>query len=818
MRRIVALMMVVVLLCATALPVRALPEFNDQNYLVDDYIQAVYDRYEADYNSGSFCSWEQYYQNDARFAYVMSDYAFENHTGLAKKYIDIAEALIDDTYLLDPDRTNVDVKVQYYEVALLSLIKTVEQNLLSYEVQSSADETMTTFDYLIEGAGAAAFLAGLPEGDAVVKGVQTLISSVSGSISILDECLNTLESDDDWAVLEKMWITYDNVERILAAIEDYPHAEGDETMGYLKQAARNLRTGMKYSLLANLNNFNEFLGKTTEEIGSFVFSDVLETVTEQEMKVVAPAMQATDWECLRLVSKAAKFMGNITGMINAGVFLGDCLVGASDVLLRYHEIRAMAAVRRAVLYQAQLLHLNINGVEDTALIQEFGEYLHDLLYITARGEYCVYSLQTEDANLLTLLVDGEEREWYGMAMTQLSQEYNNVSSLYPNIGFYLRDENSLSDVDSFTAVIENVQKNINYQDYSSHQKEYCRGEFFEIDGKKALVLLYYTSNNSVLTPGYYVGLWVENTDGAISCFKNTCFGEVSDSDGAYVFVTIREIHGKLYLNPYLRTTQNNTDISKNQYYCIDDTLELEYDLYSEVPFVSMGDGLIRHDESKAKYFLNQEKVSEQAFYGLQDELNHKNIVIDLCPFSSEGQDPQGKTFEYLLEQMANMEAHENSQGNVTEIYKWTLQQHPEAYSYQLPVNGEKKTFSTPTEYTLYDIDKNGVPELVVRERSTQYYIYTFDGVNAVQCGNFYWSYHECLRAFDGNGLIVHDGGTGSLHLEYVSRYELNGNDLQAAELLYDGESDSAEELNECLNRYAPITGFYPITDYSLLES
>lgn len=456
MRRIVALMMVVVLLCATALPVRALPEFNDQNYLVDDYIQAVYDRYEADYNSGSFCSWEQYYQNDARFGYVMSDYAFENHTGLAKKYIDIADALIDDTYLLDPERTNVDVKVQYYEVALLSLIKTVEQNLLSYEVQSSADETMTTFDYLIEGAGAAAFLAGLPEGDAVVKGVQTLISSVSGSINILDECLNTLESDDDWAVLEKMWITYDNVERILAAIEYYPHAEGDETMGYLKQAARNLRTGMKYSLLANLNNFNEFLGKTTEEIGSFVFSDVLETVTEQEMKVVAPAMQAMDWECLRLVSKAAKFMGNITGMINAGVFLGDCLVGASDVLLRYHEIRAMAAVRRAVLYQAQLLHLNINGVEDTALIQEFGEYLHDLLYITARGEYCVYSLQTEDANLLTLLVDGEEREWYGMAMTQLSQEYNNVSSLYPNIGFYLRDESSLSDVNSFTAVMTDI--------------------------------------------------------------------------------------------------------------------------------------------------------------------------------------------------------------------------------------------------------------------------------------------------------------------------------------------------------------------------
>ena len=471
MKRMISLVLIMILIFGTAVPVRALPEFNDQNYLIDDYIQAVYDAYEADYNSGPFCTWEQYYQNDARFAYVMSDYAFENYTWLAKTYIEMANAILDDADLLDTDRTNVDVKVQYYEVALCSLIKTMEQNLLSYEVQSSVDETMTAYDYLTEGAGAVAFFAGLPEGDAAIQGLQTLIGSVSGSVSILDECLDTLESDDDWSVLSQMWVTYDNVERILAAIEDYPHADGDETMGYLKQAARNLRTGMKYSLMANLSNFNKFLGKSTQEIGSFVFSDVLEAVTEQEMKIIAPAMQVTDWECLSLVSKAAKFMGNVSGMVNAGVFLADCLAGTSDVLLRYHEIRAMAAVRRAVLYQAQLLHLNINGVEDTALIQEFGEYLHCLLYITARGEYCVYSLQTEDANLLTLMVDGEEREWYSPAMDDLKINYNLVHALYPNEEFYLREENSVHDADcsvtvidgvNISSVLENVKNSIIY--------------------------------------------------------------------------------------------------------------------------------------------------------------------------------------------------------------------------------------------------------------------------------------------------------------------------------------------------------------------
>lgn len=206
---------------------------------------------------------------------------------------------------------------------------------------------------------------------------------------------------------------------------------------------------------------------------------------------------------------------------------------------------------------------------------------------------------------------------------------------------------------SFADVIIDVQNRINYTRYPDPQKEYCRGDFFEVDGKNALVLMYHVLNGAELTPGYYVGLWVENSDGTISCLTDQLIEEVGDPDDAYVTVNIRKIDGKMYLNPYVRTTNNNTDISKNQYYLIGDELVLEYDLQSEAPFVSMGDGLIQHDDSKSVYYLNQEQVDRSTFYSTQDKLNIRTYVLGLNPNWSEGRPPEGHTFEELLAQLGD---------------------------------------------------------------------------------------------------------------------------------------------------------------------
>lgn len=124
---------------------------------------------------------------------------------------------------------------------------------------------------------------------------------------------------------------------------------------------------------------------------------------------------------------------------------------------------------------------------------------------------------------------------------------------------------------------------------------------------------------------------------------------------------------------------------------------------------------------------------------------------------------------------------------------------------------------TPTEgnqYCLYDIDKNGVPEMLVGDgRMTS--VYSFDGANAVSCGDIF-SYANGLYQYDGNGIVVHDGGQGSLHLEYVYTYKLVNGVLEGGEDISNLEEDSYEELKASLSNYTPLTDFHPVTDTSYL--
>lgn len=123
-----------------------------------------------------------------------------------------------------------------------------------------------------------------------------------------------------------------------------------------------------------------------------------------------------------------------------------------------------------------------------------------------------------------------------------------------------------------------------------------------------------------------------------------------------------------------------------------------------------------------------------------------------------------------------------------------------------------------TEYTLYDIDKNGIPELIVREKTVWYYIYTFDGTKVVSSEENYWSYSNCLYAYDGNGIAVHDGGMGYLHVEYVSLFSMTDNRLEWADTPMSTEECSYEDLRAFLDTLTPIDDFIPITDDSYLTN
>lgn len=150
-------------------------------------------------------------------------------------------------------------------------------------------------------------------------------------------------------------------------------------------------------------------------------------------------------------------------------------------------------------------------------------------------------------------------------------------------------------------------------------------------------------------------------------------------------------------------------------------------------------------------------------------------------------------------------------------YKQVLQTHPEATKHSYTSGGEVREYQYDTVYTLYDIDKDGISELIVQEDLSNYYVYTMDGSGAALCGKFYWSYADCLYAYDENGLVVHDGGIGSLRLEYLWLYKLSDSVLDSSEYIISTEESSDDELYDCLKNYTRITNFSPITDYSMLE-
>lgn len=123
-----------------------------------------------------------------------------------------------------------------------------------------------------------------------------------------------------------------------------------------------------------------------------------------------------------------------------------------------------------------------------------------------------------------------------------------------------------------------------------------------------------------------------------------------------------------------------------------------------------------------------------------------------------------------------------------------------------------------TKYTLYDIDQDGTPELIVHEDVSYYYIYSFDGEQVIPSEKFYWNYSNGLYAYDGNGLVVHDGGQGFMRFEYINVYSMVNDQLEWAESLRTSEEYTYSELYEYLDNLTPIDKFIPITDDSYLSN
>lgn len=116
------------------------------------------------------------------------------------------------------------------------------------------------------------------------------------------------------------------------------------------------------------------------------------------------------------------------------------------------------------------------------------------------------------------------------------------------------------------------------------------------------------------------------------------------------------------------------------------------------------------------------------------------------------------------------------------------------------------------KYTLYDIDKDGTAELIIKQSGSRYSVSSFENGECKSCGDIYSDYGRFFE-YDGNGIISHDGGMGSNHLEYISLYTLSDGEMSSAENIASTESLTYEEISNKCDEYTQLN-FYPINDYT----
>ena len=157
-----------------------------------------------------------------------------------------------------------------------------------------------------------------------------------------------------------------------------------------------------------------------------------------------------------------------------------------------------------------------------------------------------------------------------------------------------------------------------------------------------------------------------------------------------------------------------------------------------------------------------------------------------------------------------------SDGTLREEYRQILADHMDQRDQGYLFSGDYAGTDYKLEYTLYDIDKDGLCELIVREDMCMYYIYSrYEDFVSLYAEEF-WSYDDCLYEYDGNGIIVHDGGMGTMRLEYVWLYSIDGASLAFADTLVSSEEVPLDEVYSFLEKQKPVEPLRDITDLSLL--
>jgi len=349
---------------------------------------------------------ESEYDMDAYYADLWNNYSHSMH-GLLWDYVcgenyyvytQTVKEVGNDAWIEFASRlTDEELTQERYTEILVNLLAMMDYNTSQLiEEQVDADSLKTLADYTVDAAGIivqgislnTAFGSKITE---PMKKITTALNLTWGGAEFTIDTIQTLEH------LDRVLQQYENYHLFLTAIAN------NATDSKLRAAASELMSVVDKTFFCKVDAATKVSGDLAGYLGKTVFFD---TVVMDYMVSDASALGLSDADMstINLCKSAYAYVGVLPLAVDLGTFAADMLIGISNIMNRYNEMRALVDLRNALIKQMTELRANISDAKELEEIDQLCRLMKNLVYINYRGEYCAHEMLTSDAQAYSLYI------------------------------------------------------------------------------------------------------------------------------------------------------------------------------------------------------------------------------------------------------------------------------------------------------------------------------------------------------------------------------------------------------------------------------
>ena len=412
MKRFISLLLALLLLSSLLIvPVTAQ---NAKFIYSSDDIEELY--YDFEYVSGMV---EDLFGKSDALAYWKYAEDMENKK-LGSWLIDMSNKIIGE----EPDE-------KYYTEILTNMIALFEYDLAEQiENQGQFDKMKNIKEYGLDIMDIGATVIGL---DDEFEEITEVISVAADSVNLLVDNIKHIK------YYELSIRNYANAENFLKAVNE--NSENEQ----LSKAAGNLRKANELLLKERFDYISETVGSTGSFVADTFFSDMSFALlkntdaykTDEFVKDFVGFGESAYSAIDRIVSTGE-------AVFKAVMLGGDVLFGTTNTFRRHNEMEAMADIAKAIIKEYEKINVSKNSTPESlyGAIRRKSEYYKMLIATHLRGEYLIYSLNYNDAGVLsevTKFLDSKVEEeqsikkWYNTQVEYCEKYYTMVNDIFERL-------------------------------------------------------------------------------------------------------------------------------------------------------------------------------------------------------------------------------------------------------------------------------------------------------------------------------------------------------------------------------------------------